>query len=157
MDNLNANIANEKDVAIPKKKFAFARKQPTGPQKKAQEEIKIETNKAISTIVTNDLGIKDLENQEIRKTESEYQGKENVIIENLKDCTVYLPFKIKCMYVKNITNCKIYAGCVSGATFVNVALNCELHMCSHQIRIHNSMNTEFHLVAKSNPIIEHCQ
>ena len=69
--------------------------------------------------ITNDLDIKDQNDNEIRKIESEYEGKENVIIENLKNCLVYLPFKIKCLYVKNIENCKIYAGCVSGATFVN--------------------------------------
>ena len=53
------------------------------------------------------------------KKESEYLGKENVIIENLKDCTIYLPFKIKSIYAKNLTNCKVYVGCVSSATFVN--------------------------------------
>ena len=87
----------------------------------------------------------------------EYAGKENVIIENLENCEVYLPFKIKSLYIKKITNCKIYAGCVSGASFINLAVNCDLHMCSHQIRIHNSENTAFYLIAKSNPIIEHCK
>jgi hypothetical protein len=102
------------------------------------------------------MDIKDLNGVEIRKTEAEYEGKENIIIENLTNCTVYLPFKIKCLYVKNITDCKVYAGCISGASFINKAINCELHLCSHQIRIHYSDNTEFHLIAKSNPIIEHC-
>lgn len=68
-----------------------------------------------------------------------------------------MPFKIKSIYAKQLENCQIYVGCVSGASFINQALNCDLHMCSHQIRIHNSVNTEFHLIAKSNPIIEHCK
>jgi hypothetical protein len=68
---------------------------------------------------TNDLDIKDAEDLVIRKTESEYEGKENVIIENLKNCQVYLPFKIKSIYAKQLENCQIYVGCVSGASFIN--------------------------------------
>ena len=132
LDTLNTAIASEKDVAIPKKKFTFARKQPVAQAKK--EEVKgsvaVEPSKIATSIVTNDLSIKDLEGVDIRKIESEYLGKENVIIENLKNCTVYLPFKIKSIYAKNLTDCKIFAGCVSSATFVNQAINCELHMCS---------------------------
>lgn len=55
----------------------------------------------------------------VRKSEIEYEGKENLIIENLADCQVYIPFRIKSLYVKGIKNCKIYVGCVSGASFVN--------------------------------------
>jgi hypothetical protein len=95
--------------------------------------------------------------QEIKKTESEYEGKENIIIEGVENCTIYLPFKIKSLYIKNILDTKIYAGCISGASFINNAKNCQIHICSHQIRIHNSENTEFYLIARSNPIIEHCK
>lgn len=77
-----------------------------------------------TTIETNDLSIKDISNQELRYSESEYHGKENIIIENLNSCTVYLPFIIKSLYVKNITNCKIFAGCISGASFINKATDC---------------------------------
>ena len=102
------------------------------------------------------MNIRDMEGIELRKSFSEYEGKENIIVENISNCQIYLPFKIKSLYVKNVTNSKIYAGCVSGASFVNQAIDSQFHMCSHQIRIHNSKNTQFHLVAKSNPIIEHC-
>jgi hypothetical protein len=50
---------------------------------------------------------------------AEYHEKENVIIENLENCTVVLPFGIKCLYVKNIKNCRIYIAAVSGASFIN--------------------------------------
>lgn len=105
----------------------------------------------------NHLSIKDIYNQTIRKTAEEYHGKENVIIEGLENCIVYLPFLVKSMYVKNIKDCKIFVGAVSGASFINTAVNCEIHLCSHQIRIHNSENTKFFLIARSNPIIEHCK
>jgi hypothetical protein len=75
--------------------------------------------------------IKELYNQDIRKTAEEYEGKENVIIEGLENCQVFLPFLVKSLYVKNITDCKIFVGAVSGASFINNAKNCEIHLSSH--------------------------
>jgi len=66
--------------------------------------------------------IKDLFNEpRVLKTLDEYRDKENVIIENLENCVVLIPFAIKCLYVKNIRNCKVYVGAISGASFINEA------------------------------------
>ena len=119
-----------------------------------------EPNATLESILTkgNHLLIKDIDNdQNIVKTAAEYEGKENVIIENLKNCVVILPFSIKSLYVKNIEGTRIYVGSVSGASFVNKATDCMIHLQSHQIRIHNSLRVQFYLTARSNPIIEHCQ
>lgn len=91
--------------------------------KPAAEKAKEETQHKVAIAITNDLDVKDASNQVIRKVEAEYEGKENVIIENLDGCEVYLPFKIKCLYVKNVKACKIFVGCVSGASFVNQAVD----------------------------------
>ena len=90
------------------------------------------------------------------KTAAEYEGKENVIIENITNCVIVLPFSIKCLYVKNIKQTRIYVGSISGASFVNEANDCIIALQSHQIRIHNSQRVEFYLTARSSPIIEHC-
>ena len=58
--------------------------------------------------------------------------------------------------MKNLLNSKVYVGSVSGASFVNKAVDCLIHLQSHQIRIHNSQRVSFYLTARSNPIIEHC-
>jgi len=42
-------------------------------------------------------------------------------MENIENCCVLLPFAVKCLYVKNIKNCKIYVGAISGASFINEA------------------------------------
>ena len=104
----------------------------------------------------NHLLIRDVSGQQITKSEAEYLGKENLILENLTDCTVVLPFAVKCIYMRQVTGCKIYVGANSGATFVDFATNTKIFIQSHQIRIHNSKHTNFYLTAKSNPIIEHC-
>jgi ribosomal protein L14E/L6E/L27E len=70
------------------------------------------------------LYIKDIYSTVIYKTEEEYKGKENVIIDGLEDCIVVIPFPIKSLYIKNVMDCKIYAGAVSGASFINGAKRC---------------------------------
>ena len=62
---------------------------------------------------------------------SEYEGKENVIIENVHDSQIVIPFSIKCLYIKKISNTRIYVGSISGASFVNEATDCMLHLQSH--------------------------
>ena len=70
--------------------------------------------------------IRDLADQaeNVVKTAAEYEGKENVIIENITNCIIVLPFSIKCLYVKNIKQTRIYVGSISGASFVNEATDC---------------------------------
>lgn len=97
---------------MPKKKFAFKRKakkekpqaEPPSQQPAQQNQDQAAQN-SVSSLVDqgNHLLIKDLSSVDrILKTAAEYEGKENVIIENISDCTVLLPFSIKCLYVKNI-------------------------------------------------------
>ena len=145
---------------MPKKKFAFvrkARKAPVAAPTQAAASA-VESSSAATDLLNsgNHLSIKDLSGQSITRTAEEYEGKENVIIENLTDCTVLLPFSLKCIYMKNIKNTKVYVGSVSGASFVNEAIDCLIHLQSHQIRIHTSQRVNFYLTARSNPIIEHC-
>jgi tubulin-specific chaperone C len=63
---------------------------------------------------------------------------------------------VKCMYIKNIKDTQVYVGAISGASFVDGATGCKIHLQSHQIRIHNSKEVTFYLTARSSPIIEHC-
>ena len=90
------------------------------------------------------------------KTASDYEGKENVIIENVFDSQIVIPCSIKCLYVKNIKNTRIYVGSVSSASFIYSAIDCQIHLQAHQIRIHHSHKVQFYLTARSSPIIEHC-
>ena len=55
----------------------------------------------------NHLSIKDISNQKITLKVEDYEGKENVIIENLEGCVVEIPFIIKVLYIKNIKDTKI--------------------------------------------------
>ena len=119
---------------MPKKKFAFvrkARKAPAAAASTATVDSASASATATADVVNtgNHLLIKDVSgDQNIIKTASEYEGKENVIVENLTDCVVILPFSIKCIYMKNLVNTRIYVGSVSGASFVNEATDCKIHL-----------------------------
>lgn len=102
------------------------------------------------------MAIRGKKEEQLTFSKADYEGRENVIIEDCHACQVVLPFPVKAVYIKNITECTIYVACCSGATFVDRATDCNICLQSHQIRIHNSERTNFYLTARSNPIIEHC-
>ena len=161
MSTFNETFTENKEKACPTKKFSFARrakkdKAPKSPKAEPKEEAK--TNEIDQSLLTgNHLQIKDISgDQNVIKTASDYEGKENVIIENVSDSQIVLPFSIKCLYIKNVKNTNVYVGSVSSASFVNEATDCKIHVQSHQIRIHHSHRVKFYLTARSSPIIEHC-
>ena len=109
----------------------------------------------------NHLSIKDLVGQTLTIDPADYEGKENVIMENLENCSITIPFLVKCLYIKNIRNCTLWVAGVRAASFINESVGTadkpnSIYLASHQIRIHHSHHTNFYLVARSNPIIEHC-
>ena len=102
------------------------------------------------------MNIKNVVSKELVITKEDLREKENIIIESIENCIINIPCHIKSLYIKDIKDSKLRVGAVSGASFINEMLNSEIHLCSHQIRIHNSHQVDFYLIAKSNPIIEHC-
>jgi hypothetical protein len=69
----------------------------------------------------NDLKIKNVHSQVIKIKPEDYEGKENIILDDIEDCEIYLPFLIKSIYGKTLKRVKLYAGCVAGACFLNDA------------------------------------
>jgi hypothetical protein len=61
----------------------------------------------------------------------EYEGKENIMIEDLENCEIMIPFVVKCVYAKNLKNCELKLSAVSGACFIDSAIGCEIYMATH--------------------------
>ena len=136
--------------------MGFARKaKKEGESKKEEEKEAVDVMKFILEDVAT-LLIRGERNSIVRRSDAESAGKDKVYLENLENCDVYLPFLLKAAYLKGVSNCRVYVGCVEGACFVNGATNCVVHVCSHQLRIHNSRQTTFMVFAKQGPIIEDC-
>ena len=60
----------------------------------------------------------------------------------------------KSFYIKNISNCSIFIGSVSGGCHINNIEDSNIYVACHQLRIHSTKNTKFYVLINSNPIIE---
>ena len=149
-----------KNKLFPKKKFAFSKnnkKQNENiKEKKEKSEVK-ETKKEITESSITDLVIKDLNNFTKKYTKEEILGKNNILIENINKCDIYLLHDFKACYINNCQNCNIYLGCICGGTHITNCINSKIYLITHQLRIHQTTKSDFFVLINSNPIIEHSQ
>ena len=131
----------------PRKKFAFSKK--IG-KKEAQTEAVVQV-KEISIFLE---GIQDQANAEITKLDSELKDLNCYQLKNLENCRIYLLGRLKAIHMFNLKNCQVYVGPVSGAAHITECVECVIHVAAHQIRIHQSRNTDFYIFVSSNPIVE---
>ena len=160
-DELLEKVNKVKNIFFPKKKFAFSSKVLKTSTNSKQNSIPEKENKngkneVIQEGDPNDLIIKNISNQKITYdiNDEQIKNKNNVIIENLSNCQLYLLFNFKACYIKTIENSKIFIGSVSGGSHITNSHNSEIYIASHQLRIHDTQNTKFFVLTNSNPIIE---
>ena len=153
-------VNNLKNKLFPKKKFAFSKnnkKQNENiKEKKEKSEVK-ETKKEITESSITDLVIKDLNDFTKKYTKEEILGKNNILIENIIKCDIYLLHDFKACYINNCQNCNIYLGCICGGTHITNCINSKIYLITHQLRIHQTTKSDFFVLINSNPIIEHSQ
>ena len=113
-------------------------------------------NKTVNKTNECDLLLKNKSNEKLILRENEFIGKNNLIIENIENCEIYILFNFKACYIKNITSSKIYLGSINGGTHINDCKNCKFYLATHQLRIHKTLQTQFSIIVSSNPIIEDC-
>lgn len=109
-----------------------------------------------SDLNSEDYTIKDLKDQKIHVSSEKVLGKNNLIIENISNCDLFLLHSFKACYLKNISNCKIYVGGVAGGTHITNLTDSFVYLATHQLRIHTTHNSTFSVIVMSNPIIEDC-
>ena len=153
---------------FPKKKFAFSKankkqnenikekekekeKKEQELEKKADELIKKEMEETAET----DLVIKDLNDCNKKYTKDEIKGKNNILMENINKCDIYLLYDFKACYINNCSKCNIYLGSISGGTHITNCTESKIYLMTHQLRIHQTTKTHFYVLINSNPIIEH--
>jgi hypothetical protein len=161
LDDLMKSLEEKKEKLNPKKKFAFSNKSTTTKETSIKSE---NINENLTNTVktnfkadSNEFLIIDKSNLEKYIVSKEEIGnKNNLIIENIKDSEIYLLHSFKAVYLKNISNCKIFIGSVAGGTHITNCTDSILHLATHQLRIHQTHRTVFNIIATSNPIIEDC-
>ena len=151
-------VNNLKNKLFPKKKFAFSKANKKQNEKiKEQEKKENEENskkQEINEISETDLVMKDLNNCNKKYTKEEIKGKNNILMENINNCDIYLLFDFKACYINNCSKCNIYLGSISGGTHITHCSESKIYLMTHQLRIHQTVKTHFYVLINSNPIIE---
>ena len=161
-DDYIEKVNNIKKDFFPKKKFSFSNKNKKNEAKTHKENNENNLNNNNNNIVDNilkndntDFIIKDLSNDLNKKISSqETLNKNNLIIENINNSTIYILQNFKACYIKNITNSNIFIGSVAGGTHITSSKDSNIYLITHQLRIHETFNTKFYVLINSNPIIE---
>jgi small nuclear ribonucleoprotein (snRNP)-like protein len=120
----------QKELAIPKKKFTFAKKSKNVEHKAAKEVVVAKVDEKYLSD-GNHMRVKGLTGQEVIGELKDYEGKENLLIEDIEGCTIKIPFVVKSVYIKNIKNSKLVISAVMGATFIDYAVSTEIYLASH--------------------------
>jgi len=175
LEKITKSYNDIKEKLNPRKKFAFSSKTPNTQNltnfkreivsvslpTNAEEQNEKHSNEDFSKTMNsnmneNDLLLKNKSNEKIVLKESEFKGRNNIIIENIEKCEIYILFNFKACYIKNMTDTKIYLGSINGGTHINDCNNCQFYLATHQLRIHKTHNSQFSIIVSSNPIIEDC-
>jgi hypothetical protein len=150
LDNLTKCYNETKEILNPKKKFAFSKKITTSKEKPT---VQTATTHSVN-FMTSEYIIKDKKDEKIEVTDIE--NRDNLIIENLENCEIVIPFDFKALYAQNLKNCTFYLGCISGGSHLTSCTGCEFFLATHQLRIHKTYDTIFTIISASSPIIEDC-
>lgn len=166
-----AKLAQDKrEEVFPKKKFGFKSKQKmasledtinvanaksdeSNASKKRDESLATQSDDAF--LKNSSCTIRDIDGQTLIKLQTEINGKDIGIL-NIKNSTIILQGNPSVLHAKNIENCVVLCGPISGSAFVNNLKNVKLVIGCHQLRIHETTDSDFYIHLGSRAIIEHC-
>jgi hypothetical protein len=166
INKLSALSAQIRTDLFPKKKFTFKSKknltsaskfvEETESQQQIQQQ-KADLDKKINELNTNHTcTIKDCVNETIIKNEDELLNADIGII-NVKNCVIKLYGQPSVIHLINIEDSIILCGPLSGTAFVNNCKNSKINLACHQLRIHETQDTDFYINVASRSIIENCK
>lgn len=138
---------------LPKKKFAFG-KRPSKSVVKTKVEEKFEPINKL-TVYKEDCGFKNRTNENLVLNEDQTLSKD-IALDVLNNCNVFICGAPSTVRVSLLSSCKIFA-CASTSIFVE---NCKdtIFVCaSQQLRIHDTVATDFYIYVTSSAIIENCK
>lgn len=137
---------------LPKKKFAFGNRPKAAVKAKVEDKFE-PINKSI--IYKEDCGFKNRTNENLILSEDQTLSKD-IALDMLSNCNVFICGLPSTVRVSLLSSCKIFA-CANTSIFVE---NCKdtIFMCaSQQLRIHDTVATDFYIYVTSSAIIENCK
>lgn len=154
VSDLNTNLQKQKELMLPKKKFAFKNRKKYSEKPKPIVE-KNQPEKSLTDVAVTKCNFSDRTGEILTKDPEEI-NKEDVALVNLSDCTVKLSGSPSAMHVNKLNGCKVFSGPVSSSIFIRNCTNCTFLLACHQLRIHETTNCQFYIHVTSKAIIEAC-
>lgn len=136
LEKLEKSLHEFRESVKPKEKFSFKKKGAAGTQKK-EEHKSDEAKKEKSAEADAEefwkkiKGLEGLKGEQKTLLESDLDP--NYKLVGLVDCEINLNGKLKALWIKNCTNCKINIGPVEGAVFVDSCSDSTLNFICHQV------------------------
>jgi protein XRP2 len=81
-------------------------------------------------------------------------GGQQFIIEDCKDCIIFILDHIASLTIDNCTNVRIISGPVNSSIFVRNCIDCKFSLSSKQLRLRECENCDFFIYTTTGPIIE---
>ncbi|XP_040885440.1 tubulin-specific chaperone C [Toxotes jaculatrix] len=163
LQKLQTSLAETREEALPKKKFAFRARtkaadkvsapvSDSGPPGAATPAGSGEVDRAAAS---EQCGFSNRDSEVLTKTSEEIQ-KRDVLLTHLSNCKVRLFGSPSTLHLKHIDSCEILCGPVSSSVFVDHCRNSTLGFPCQQLRTHNTTDTQVYLHVTSRAIIEDC-
>jgi hypothetical protein len=172
LTKLNRLSQEKRETLFPKKKFGFKSKQnmttleaaiktsDDNASKPPPAAVPVSTEDPFSDNlhinIDSSCMIKGLSNdQAYIMHEDKINGKDIAII-NVKSSRIQLHGNPSVLWIKDLEDTLVLCGPITGSAFVNNCKNCKIIVACHQLRIHESHNTQFYINVGSRAIIENC-
>ncbi|KAH9293952.1 hypothetical protein KI387_040843 [Taxus chinensis] len=153
LDYANSNL-------LPKKKFSFRNKASKSNPKERDENPNENNKNSINAHEKNNSFAYDapgVRNKNgivvVNNLDASRDG--DFALSDLVDCKIYLRGRLRAFFIHKLKCCQVFAGPVMGSVLIEEAENCVFMLASHQIRIHQTVNTDFYLRVRSRPIVEY--
>lgn len=88
--------------------------------------------------------------------QEEYEGKDMVILENIENCDIFIPFIMNNLYIKNTYHSRIYSSYVLGTAYIETTSKSIYQVYCTFLKILKANECVFHVASKMPPIFEEC-
>lgn len=161
LQKLQASLAEIREEALPKKKFAFRSRAKAADNVPAQvtdtpPPADSGVNRVDGSPAAEQCGFSNVSDEFLTKTAEEIQNRD-VLLTHLTNCKVHLFGSPGTLHLKHIEGCEILCGPVATSVFVDHCRNSVLAFPCQQLRTHNTTDTQVYLHVTSRAIIEDCR
>ncbi|KAG8452401.1 hypothetical protein GDO86_004269 [Hymenochirus boettgeri] len=150
---LQAALEGKREVARPRGKFAFKSRKKEVPTSHISSPA---APKAKSPETHSECGLHSLTARELSMEAAEIRGRD-VMLRDLRDCTVTLPGSPATLHIRGLRGCKVLCGPVSSSVFVDSCTDCLFTLPCQQLRVHTTSSCRFYLHVTSRAIMEDCR